>query len=280
MSYELKHGDCLELMRDIPTGGIDMILCDLPYKVTQNKWDALIEPERLWEQYERIIKPNGAIVLTGKQPFTAMMIMSNLKLFKYCMVWRKNLKTGNLNARKMPMGAYEDIMVFYKKPPTYNPQQIPRTFQVPSGNKFNSKTTNYGKQREEYLDRQSDWLMPDDVIDYEDAYSLDALELENEMLYVKCVHNSSGKIHPTQKPVELMELLIKMYTNEGETVLDNCVGSGTTIIAAENLKRNSIGMESGKEMYTKCCERLSKLLTKEAEGSVGGCLKLFDDEAA
>lgn len=251
------QGDCLKVMSIIPGGSIDMVFCDLPYKVTQNKWDVLIEPERLWEHYERVAKPNAAIVLTGKQPFTAMMIMSNLKMFKYNMVWRKNLKTGNLNARKMPMGAYEDIMVFYKKPPTYNPQQIPRTFQVPSGNKFNSKTTNYGKQREEYLDRQSDWLMPDDVIDYEDAYSLDALELENEMLYVKCVHNSSGKIHPTQKPVELMELLIKMYTNEGETVLDNCFGSASTAIACENLKRNFVGIEQDCKHYTDGVSRVS-----------------------
>ena len=240
---QIIEGDCLEVMKELPDKSIDMILCDLPYGTTQNKWDSIIPFNKLWEQYERIIKDNGAIVLTGKQPFTSMTIMSNPKLYKYNLVWRKNLKTGNLNARKMPMGAYEDIMVFYNKPPTYNPQKIPRTFQVPAGNKLNSKTTNYGKQREEYIDRQSDWLMPDDVIDYEDGYSLDALELENEMLYIKCVHNSSGKLHPTQKPVELFEWLIKTYTNEGETVLDNCIGSGTTAIAALNTGRFFIGIE-------------------------------------
>jgi len=231
-------------MSKIADKSIDMILCDLPYGTTQNKWDSIIPFDKLWQQYERVIKDNGAIVLTGKQPFTSMTIMSNQKLYKYNLVWRKNLKTGNLNARKMPMGAYEDIMVFYNKPPTYNPQKIPRTFQVPAGNKLNSKTTNYGKQREEYIDRQSDWLMPDDVIDYEDGYSLDALELENEMLYIKCVHNSSGKLHPTQKPVELFKWLIRTYTNEGDTVLDNCMGSGTTAVACLESKRNYIGFEN------------------------------------
>lgn len=238
------QGDCLELMKNIPDGSVDMILCDLPYGCTsRNKWDVIIPFDMLWNQYKRVIKDNGAIVLFGKQPFTSMLIMSNTKMYKYNLVWRKNLKTGNLNARKMPMGAFEDIMVFYKKSPTYNPQQIPRTYQIPSGNKFNSKTTNYGKQRELYIDRQSEWLMPDDVIDYEDGVSLDALELENEMLYIKCVHNSTGKLHPTQKPVELLEWLIKTYTNDGEVVLDNCMGSGSTGIACVNTNRKFIGIE-------------------------------------
>jgi site-specific DNA-methyltransferase (adenine-specific) len=253
-------GDCLELMQQIPTGSIDMILCDLPYGTTQNKWDSIIDLPKLWEQYKRVIKDNGAIVLTGKQPFTSVVITSNLPMYKYNLVWRKNLKTGNLNARKMPMGAYEDVMVFYKKPPTYNPQKIPRTFQVPSGNKLNSKTTNYGKQREEYIDRQSDWLMPDDVIDYEDAHSLDALELENEMLYIKCLHNSSGKIHPTQKPVELFEWFIKTYTNEGDIVLDNCVGSGTTAVACKINNRNFIVMEKGEDEFNKAKKRIDETL--------------------
>lgn len=221
-----------------------MILCDLPYGCTaRNKWDIIIPFEPLWEQYSRIIKDNGAIVLFGKQPFTSLMITSNSKMYKYNLVWRKNLKTGNLNARKMPMGAFEDIMIFYKKSPTYNPQRIPRTYQIPSGNKLNSKTTNYGKQKEEYIDRQSDWLMPDDVIDYEDGVNLGALELENEMLYVKCVHNSTGKLHPTQKPVELLEWLIKTYTNENEVVLDNCMGSGSTGVACINTNRGFVGIE-------------------------------------
>lgn len=244
-------------MDNITDKSIDMILCDLPYGCTaRNKWDVIIPFEQLWKQYQRIIKDNGAIVLFGKQPFTSMMIMSNPNMYKYNLVWRKNLKTGNLNARKMPMGAFEDIMVFYKKSPVYNPQQIPRTYQVPSGNKFNSKTTNYGKQKELYIDRQNEWLMPDDVIDYEDGISLDALELENEMLYIKCVHNSSGKLHPTQKPVELLEWLIKTYTNEGDIVLDNAMGSGSTGVACMNVNRKFIGIELEEKYYHIAFERL------------------------
>ncbi|MFI2856928.1 DNA-methyltransferase [Paenibacillus sp. JSM ZJ436] len=239
----LLQGDTFEWMGKIPDKSVNMILADLPYGTTQNKWDEVLPFNKLWSEYERIITDNGAIVLTGKQPFTSMLVMSNPKIHKYNIVWRKNLKTGNLNARKMPMGAYEDIVIFYKSPPTYNPQKIPRTFQVKSGNKKNSKTENYGKQREEYIDRQSDWLMPDDVIDYEDAYPLDALELENEMLYIKCLHNSSGKLHPTQKPVELFEWLIKTYTNEGDIVLDNTAGVLTTGVAAEINNRKWICIE-------------------------------------
>lgn len=257
----LIQGDCLEIMKRIPNKSVDMILCDLPYGVTsRNKWDKIISPELLWDEYARIIKDNGAIVLFGKQPFTSIMIMSNKDMYRYNMVWRKNLKSGNLNARKMPMGAYEDIMVFYKKPPTYNPQKIPRTYQIPSGNKYNSKSTNYGKQKENYIDRQSDWLMPDDVIDYEDAYSLDAIELENEMLYIKCVHNSSGKLHPTQKPVELCEYLIRTYTNEGDLVLDNCMGSGTTGVATLQNNRNFIGIELDENYFKIAQQRINNVL--------------------
>lgn len=255
---KIHNGDCLELMKGIPDKSIDMVLCDLPYGTTaRNKWDEIIPFEPLWKEYKRIIKDNGAIVLTGKQPFTSMMIISNPKMFKYNMIWRKNLKTGNLNARKMPMGAYEDVMVFYKKPPVYNPQKIPRTYQVKSGNKFNSQTTNYGKQKLDYDDRQSDWLTIDDVIDYEDEVNFTKdWELENEMLYIECVHNSTGKLHPTQKPSYLFEWLIKTYTNEGHLVLDNCSGSGTTAIACMNTNRNYICIEQDEEYYNKSVERV------------------------
>lgn len=259
----LYNGDCLVEMDGIEDHSIDMILCDLPYGITQNKWDSVLPLDKLWEQYNRIIKDNGAIVLFGRQPFTSNLITSNLNMFKYSMVWRKNLKTGNLNARKRPMGAYEDVVVFYKTQPTYNPQKIPRTFQQKAGNKMNSKTTNYGKQREEYLDRQSEWLMPDDVIDYEDWYSLDAIEMDGEMLYIKCVHNSSGKLHPTQKPVELCEYLIKTYTNEGGIVLDNCMGSGTTGVACVNTKRSFIGFELEKKYFDIAKDRIYKELEND-----------------
>jgi site-specific DNA-methyltransferase (adenine-specific) len=171
--------------------------------------------------------------------------MSNIKQFKYQWVWAKNLKTGNLNARKMPMGGHEDICVFYKKPPTYNPQKRTRTTEIKSGNKKNSLTSVYGKQKENYLDRQSDLISPDTLI-------------KN----IKCVHNSSGKVHSNQKPVELMEYLIKTYTNEGDTVLDFCMGSGTTGIACLNTGRNFIGIEKDKAIFDIAQERISNHVSK------------------
>ena len=222
----LMLGDCLERMKEIPDGSVDMILTDPPYGTTQCKWDSVIDLDLMWEQLKRIIKPSGAIVLMSAQPFSSVLIASNIKQHKTEWIWVKNLKTGNLNARRMPMGGHETVQVFYNKPPTYNPQKRQRTTEVKSGNKLNSKTENYGKQRDTYIDRQSDFINPDTV-----------------MQGVKCVHNSSGKVHPTQKPVALMEYLIKTYTNENETVLDFTMGSGTTGVAAKNLNRKFIGIE-------------------------------------
>jgi len=230
-----ESGMCL-----IKDKSIDLILCDLPYEVTsRNKWDKRLPFEQLWPQYERIIKDNGVMVFTARQPFTTDLIMSNRKLFKYTMVWRKNLKSGNLNAKKRPMVGFEDIVVFYKKQPTYNPQRIPRVGVKP-GNKHNtSQTTNYGEQNSEYVQVITDDLcMPDDVLE------------------IKCVHNSSGKLHPTQKPVELMEWFIKTFSNEGDLVLDNCAGSGSTLVGAKKLNRNYIGFEIDKEYYEISNQRL------------------------
>ena len=258
--YKLYHGDCLEVMKNISDKSIDMILCDLPYGMTsRNKWDIIIPFDKLWNQYTRIIKDNSAIVLFGKQPFTSMMIMSNPKIYKYNMIWRKNLKSGHLNTKRIPMGAYEDIMVFYKKQPIYNPQKIPRTYQKPSKKSYYTESTNYGRQRGDYIDNQSNWLYPDDVIDYEDGVNLDALDLENEMLYIKCVHNSSGKLHPTQKPVELLEWLIKTYTDENMTILDNCMGSGSTGVACLNTNREFIGIEIDENYFNIAKERLENV---------------------
>ena len=258
--YKLYHGDCLEVMKNISDKSIDMILCDMPYGMTsRNKWDIIIPFDKLWNQYTRIIKDNSAIVLFGKQPFTSMMIMSNPKIYKYNMIWRKNLKSGHLNTKRIPMGAYEDIMVFYKKQPIYNPQKIPRTYQKPSKKSYYTESTNYGRQRGDYIDNQSNWLYPDDVIDYEDGVNLDALDLENEMLYIKCVHNSSGKLHPTQKPVELLEWLIKTYTDENMTILDNCMGSGSTGVACLNTNRKFIGIEIDENYFNIAKERLENV---------------------
>lgn len=240
--YKLYNGDCLEVMKDIPDGSVDLILTDPPYGTTQNKWDSVIDLESMWKEVWRVLKPNGACVLFSAQPYTSVLVSSQLKNYKYEWIWVKNLKTGNLNARRMPMGGHETIQVFYKKPPTYNPQKRERTTEVKAGNKFNSKTENYGKQRELYVDRQSDLINPDTVIKD-----------------IKCVHNSSGKVHPTQKPVELMEYLIKTYTDEGETVLDFTMGSGSTGVACKNLNRKFIGIELDPNYFEIANKRIEKV---------------------
>lgn len=242
MNIDLRHGDCLQIMKEIPNGSIDMILCDLPYGTTKNKWDSIIDLNLFWREVWRICKPNAAVVLFSAQPFTTTLISSQLKYYKYEWVWVKNLKTNNLNARKMPMGGHETIQVFYKKPPTYNPQKRKRTTEIPSGNKFNSKTSNYGKQQEEYIDRQSDEISPNTAL-----------------LNFKCVHNSSGKLHPTQKPVDLCSYFINTYTNEGETVLDMTMGSGTTMVSCIETNRNGIGIEKELDYYTISKKRMEKM---------------------
>ena len=243
-SMWLMQGDCLERMKEIPSGSVDMILCDLPYGTTQNKWDSVIPFEDMWPEVWRVLKPSGVFASFAAQPFSSVLVAGQLKNYKYEWVWVKNLKTGNLNARRMPMGGHETIQVFYRKPCTYNPQKRMRTTEQKSGNKFNSKTTNYGSQREEYLDRQSDEISPDTAL-----------------LNFKCVHNSSGKIHPTQKPTDLCEYFIKTYTNEGETVLDFAMGSGTTGVACVNLNRKGIMIEKDEGYFNVAKERI--LNTKE-----------------
>jgi len=240
---ELIQGDCLEKMKNIPDGSIDMVLTDPPYGTTQCKWDSIIPLDKMWKQLKRVIKPNGAICLMSAQPFSSVLITSNIKQYKYEWIWVKNLKTGNLNARKMPMGGHETIQVFYQKPPVYNAQKRKRTTEVKSGNKFNSKTQNYGKQKEIYIDRQSDMINPDTVLNG-----------------IKCVHNSSGKIHPTQKPVALMEYLIKTYTHANAIVLDFAMGSGTTGVACKNLNRDFVGIELDLEYFKKAEKRINENL--------------------
>ena len=235
-------GDCLERMKEIPSGSVDLVLTDPPYGTTQNKWDSVINLEDMWKEVWRVLKPNGACVLFSAQPYTSILVTSQIKFYKYEWVWVKNLKTGNLNARRMPMGGHETLQVFYKKPPTYNPQKRKRTTEVKSGNKFNSKTTNYGSQKEEYLDRQSDEISPDTAL-----------------LQFKCVHNSSGKVHPTQKPVALLEYLIKTYTNKGETVLDFTAGSCSTGVACLNTNRKFIGIEMEEKYFNIGVNRMCDL---------------------
>ncbi len=223
--YELRLGDCLEVMKSIPDGSIDLILCDLPYGTTQNKWDSVIPFEPLWEQYRRITKKNAAIVLTASQPFTSILVTSNIDDFKYQWVWNKSKVTGVLNAKRQPLRNHEDICVFYQKQPTYNPQGVVNcNIQSSTGVSSGKSSSNYGAIRKtesgKYTQKQT-------------GYPRSVLEIASE-----------GKtVHPTQKPLALMEYLIKTYTNEGNLVLDNCMGSGTTGVACMNTGRRFIGIE-------------------------------------
>ena len=224
---ELIRGDCLIVMKDIPDKSIDAIICDLPYQITKLKWDVIIPFEPLWEQYKRIIKDNGAIVLTASQPFTSALVMSNIKMFKYEWIWVKNSGSGFLNASKMPMKKHENILVFYKKLPTYNPQNLLVHNKIIKTRKTFSKETALGNIGVKNLGKE-----------YLSKFT-------NFPISVQFCEEEKG-LHPTQKPVALFEFLVKTYTNEGDTVLDSCMGSGTTAVAAINTGRNFIGIEMDK----------------------------------
>lgn len=232
MKYSLINGDCLIEMKRIPSSSIDLILCDLPYGTTRNKWDSVIPLDKLWEQYERIIKERGAIVLTAQTPFDKVLGASNLKLLRYEWVWQKDSGTGFLNSKKMPLKDHENILVFYKKSPVYNPQM--RNGFKPYKAKQGHLGTNYGPGVESV------------TVSNGERYPLTVLPFNRD----------KEKIHPTQKPVALMEYLIKTYTNEGDLVLDNCMGSGTTGVACRNLNRNFIGMEMNEEYFKIAKERI------------------------
>lgn len=215
---KIYNEDCLEGMKRIPDKSVDMILCDLPYGTTACKWDTIIPFEPLWEQYERVIKDNGAIVLFGSQPFTTALNNSNMKLYRYEWIWIKNNSTGFQLANKRPMKKHEIISVFYNKQPTYNPQGLQPYGKV---NKRGSMGDNWGEMSSnQYTQKYTNY--PTQLLEY--SYDKE-------------------KLHPTQKPVALLEYLIRTYTIEGETVLDNCMGSGTTAIASMNTGRNFIGFE-------------------------------------
>lgn len=221
----LYHGDCLELMKDIDDKSIDMICCDLPYSITNCKWDTIIPFDQLWNQYKRIIKDNGAIVLTASQPFTSALVMSNPKWFKYSLVWIKNNSTGFLNAKKMPLRKHEDVLVFYKRTPIYNPQ-------FTEGKPYTTvRKRNYTESYNPYK--------PVSTINE------DGKRYPTSVIEISCERG----LHPTQKPVPLFEHLIRTYTNEGDIVLDNCAGSCTTAIAAINTNRNWICMEKDEHYY-------------------------------
>ena len=229
---ELIQGDCLEKMKDVNDKSIDMILCDLPYGTTACKWDTIIPFEPLWKQYKRIIKDNGAIVLTASQPFTSALVMSNIKMFKYEWIWDKKIPSGMSYARFQPMRQHENILVFCNGKTIYNPQMIKRDKPIKGGGMSKGETTN--NQNLVALKKTYDYKNPTTII-VEDKIRKDSL-------------------HPTQKPVALFEYLIKTYTNEGDLVLDNCAGSGTTGVACKNLNRNCILIEKD-EGYFKIAER-------------------------
>ncbi len=229
-------GDCLKLLPQVEDESIDMILADLPYGVSENKWDTIIPLEPLWKEYLRVIKDNGAIVLTAVQPFVSMLVMSQLKLFKYDWIWLKTTPSNNLNANIQPLRSHEHILVFYKNQPTYNqwyrdgkPYKITR--------KITFKGEGYGKQSENTTDNEGK-LHPISTIEFSNSRVEDG--------------------HPTQKPVYLFEYLINTYTNLGDVVLDNCIGSGTTAIASIRTGRNYIGMEINEEYCNMAQERIKK----------------------
>jgi len=200
-------GDCLDVMKLIDNNSIDMILCDLPYGTTACKWDTVLPFDKLWAQYERIIKPNGAIVLTSDGIFTGALMISNPKMFKYKMIWDKKISTGFLNAKKRPLRRHEDILVFAKSATTYNPIMVQRGAPRTKGSIKRSDSAVYSAvSRTESF---NDTYYPTSIVEVSNA-------------------DRKGKVHPTQKPVALFEYLIKTYTNEGDVVLDNCAGSGTT----------------------------------------------------
>lgn len=237
---QLIHGDCLEVLPYVEDGSVDMILCDLPYGTTQNKWDSIIDLPSLWAQYERVIKDSGAIVLTAQTPFDKVLGVSNLKLLRYEWIWEKTTATGHLNAKKMPMKAHENVLVFYKKAPTYNPQ----------------KTTGHTRKRSLVEQRRGVAGSPS-YGSYE-ATNYDSTERYPRSVQEFPTDRQKSALHPTQKPVALMEYLIKTYTNPGELVLDNAIGSGTTAVAAQNTGRDFIGMEKDIVSFDKAWERVYK----------------------
>ena len=243
---DLKQGDCLELMKEIPDGSIDLILCDLPYGKTQCRWDSVIPFEPLWEEYNRIIKQNGAIALFGTEPFASHLRLSNLKNYKYDWVWDKVKGTGFLNAKKQPMRNHEVICVFYKKQCTYNPQ----------------KTTGHQLK----VSFRSKKLQTDVYGEMKNDYKYVSSERYPRSIQVFSTDTQNSSLHPTQKPVALLEYLIKTYTNPGETVLDNCMGSGSTGVACVNTGRNFIGYELEQKYFDIAVERIEQAKTSNKMG--------------
>lgn len=243
----IVHGDCLDVMPDIESGSVDMILCDLPYGTTACSWDDIIPLESLWDQYKRVIKDNGAIVLTASQPFTSKMVMSNLDMFRYEWIWDKHIPRGMSQAKHQPMRKHESVLVFSKEYPfRYYPIKTKRDKPVTVKNYQKNENSFHGN----YKDNNNKI--------YTYRYKNPTTIIEN------CWEANKGKLHPTQKPVALFEYLIRTYTNKDSLILDNAAGSGTTGVAARKLKRRYILIEKEKEYYEIAKERVQKV-SREVE---------------
>ena len=242
--YDLMKGDCLELMKRIPDGSVDMILCDLPYGTTACAWDAVIPFEPLWAEYRRITKPCAPIVLTASQPFTTALIASNMSMFKYEWIWEKSRATGHALCNVRPMKAHESVLVFCRERETYNPQKA-------DGKPYKSP---YSRAGNSYAEKQAPEFNTGSVRND----NLDGKRTPRSVLLFKNANYEGKTAHPTQKPVALMEYLIRTYTHEGMTVLDNCMGSGTTGAACANTGRNFIGIEMDEKYFEIAKDRIDK----------------------
>ena len=238
---DLRLGDCLEVMKSIPDGSIDAIITDPPYGTTACKWDSVIDFELMWEQLNRIIKPNGAIVLFGSEPFSSALRMSNIKNYKYDWKWLKSRTTGFQMARKRPMKNYEDILIFYKKQPTYYNTELIKLDKPISSWRKSGKRGYLLNEIKQQKGRKQEYT----------NFNRQTLKFNNE-------HNVGKLTHPTQKPIALMEYLIKTYTNENETVLDFTMGSGSTGVAAKNTNRDFIGIEQDENYFNIATDRINK----------------------
>jgi len=248
-NLKLYNGDCLDIMKSIDDNSIDLILCDLPYAITKISWDILIPFDKLWEEYKRIIKDDGNIVLFSSGKFTYNLINSNIKDYRYKLIWEKNVPTGMASAKYRPMKYFEEICIFGNSGAKYNPIMKERIGIGKGCYNFdhycgNNNHLQLNKQKKRY---DPDWVQPSDV------------------LHFNVVPNRNGKLHPTQKPVDLLEYLIKTYSNENDIVLDNCMGSGSTGVAALNCNRNFIGIELSEEYFHIASNRINEIVNKNKE---------------
>lgn len=248
---DLRHGDCLEVMKDIPDKSVDMILCDLPFGVSVCDWDKVLPINKLWEQYERIIKDNGTIVLFGTEPFASLMRTSNLRMYKYDWIWDKGNNSSPLLAKKQPLRVYEKILVFYKKQPIYNPQMT-------EGKPYKK---DYGYTK--HTNAINGTVMIDNDNESGLRYPINIIKFPMS-------RNNQKRLHPCQKPIDLLEYLIKTYTSENEIVLDNCMGSGSTGVACMNTNRNFIGIELDEQYFNIARERINHAKSSWLDELLGG----------